>query len=283
MFAKHPKPAVRPYSNPTVSRCLSGAVILLSSLAAQAHLTYGSGASSRDFGTFTGLAAASASVNTGTATGNFGWADAADGVLGDSHKGRAYRFTLQNEASVNLVVSATAAVGTAGAALVPGFSIYSGLVAVAPFTAPQTAADHDGSLASVAWQEFYEQANSQTLGISDGNWNAVGDFKIGGDGDVAGDFAQLSSLTYKASAAAVVPGTSISGTFTLPAGNYTVIIGGNDIANKADPVESVKTYGIAATLNVSSVTPVPEPQTYALIAMGAGVIGLAMRRRRAQG
>lgn len=265
--------------------CLAGAVVLLSTLGAQAHLTYGGGTpAARNFGTFSGLTSASASINNQTATGNFGWADAADGVLGDSHKGRAFRFTLQNEASVNFVVSANpTATGTSVGGLVPGYSIYAGLVAVAPFTAPQIDSDHDGSLASIAWQEFYEAANSQTLGLSDGNWNAIGDFKIGGDGDVAGDFAQLSSLTYKASAAAVGGANTISGTFTLPAGDYTIIIGGNDIANKSDPVESVKAFGIAATLNVSSVTPVPEPQTYALLAMGAGVIGMAVRRRRSRG
>ena len=106
------------------STCLAGAAVLLSTLAAQAHLTYGSGGTSRDFGSFTGLSSSSFSINYGTATGNFGWADAADGVLGDSHKGHGYRFTLQNEASVNLVVSATAAVGNAGAVLIPGFSIH---------------------------------------------------------------------------------------------------------------------------------------------------------------
>jgi hypothetical protein len=52
---------------------------------AQAHITY----SGRDLGSFTGLGAASATIANQAVTGNFGWADAADFNLGDSHKGKA--------------------------------------------------------------------------------------------------------------------------------------------------------------------------------------------------
>lgn len=255
---------------------LLGLACLASS--AQAHIGYGG----RNFGTFSGLEAASASINNQTSPSNYGWADAADGILGDSHRGRAFRFTLQNEASITLTVSANASVGTMGAGLIPAFSIYGGLAAISPFTAPQTSADHDSATASVAWQEFYEQANGQTLGISDGNWNALGDWKIAGDGEtvVGNDFSQLSSFSYKGSAAAVGGASTISGTFTLAAGDYTIFIGGNDITKKAAESAVAPAYGIAATLNVSGVTPVPEPQTYALIAAGAAMVGLGLRRRK---
>jgi hypothetical protein len=274
---------MRPVRN--FARCLlAAAALLLAGASAQAHLTYGSGSTSRDFGSFTGLSFSSVTIANQTATGNFGWADAADGVLGDSHKGRGYRFHLDNAASVTLSVSAKAdATGTSVGGLVPGFSIYQGLAAIAPFAPSQTtnaaAADHDGSAASEAWRTAWAQAN---LGVSfdhtvtDGNWNALADFKIGGDGDLPGDFAQLSSFTYKASAAATGGAGSIAGTFTLPAGDYTIIIGGNDIANKTSP-DAGLLYGISATLNV---TPVPEPRTWALLVTGVGALAWTVRRRQ---
>lgn len=248
---------------------------------AQAHLTY----TGRDFGTFSGLTSASAAINNQTATSNYGWADAADGILGDSHRGRGFRFTLQNEASITLTVAANpTATGTSVGGLIPAFSIYQGLAAVSPFTSPQTSADHDSSTASVVWRNFYETQNSLALNSTAGSWNALGDWKMGGDGDVASndDFSSLSSFTYKGSAAATGGANTISGSFTLPAGSYTIMIGGNDITTK--PTESAMPtppgYGIAATLNVASITPVPEPQTYALLAAGAAMIGLGMRHRK---
>jgi hypothetical protein len=81
----------------------------------------------------------------------------------------------------------------------------------------------------------------------------LGDWKIGGDGDLPGDFSQLSSFIYKASAASTNSGGSVTGSFVLPAGDYTVFIGGNDIANKTSAT-ALSPHGIAATF---SVTPTP--------------------------
>lgn len=252
------------------------AVALLSlTQSAWAHVSY----SGRDFGTFSGLVDVSNTISNQTVTGNYGWADAADGVLGDSHKGRAFRFTLSNEAWVSFSVAAnpTATAASIGG-LLPGFSIYSGLAAVTPFSGTQTSADYDFNAASEAWRTAWAQANlgaGKTAADTDGSWNAVGDFKMGGDGDVVtgNDFSQLSSFIYKASASSTT--NSVTGKFLLGAGNYTIFVGGNDIANKADPINSLRAFGMTATINVSAV---PEPENMALLMAGLSVIGWQVLR-----
>lgn len=244
---------------------------LLSANVTHAHLTY----TGRDFGAFNGQTNGAVTITNAVVTGNYGWADAADGILGDSHHGRAFRFHLDGPAFVSLSVSANpTATATSIGGLIPAFSIYAGLAAVAPFAPTQTtnaaSADHDGTAASLAWRTWWVQQNIDPTatdeGPTDGCWNAVGDFKIGGDGDLAGDFAQLSTLTYKCSAAATMGANSVKGSFALPAGDYTIIIGGNDPANKTAGT-GTSPHGIAATLSVAptpilSIAPkvfVPKP------------------------
>lgn len=242
---------------------------------AQAHLTY----TGRNFGSFTGLSLGSVSITNQAVSGNFGWADAADGILGDSHKARAFRFHLDNTATISLNVSANpTATGASVAGLLPGFSIYSGLAAVT-LTPPQTSADHDTSLASETWRTWWVQQNLNPLATdsspTDGSWNALGDWKIGGDGDVADDFSQLSSFLYQGSAFDADLDGSVFGSFLLGPGDYTIMIGGNDIANKTAN-NAAAGFGLAATL---SVTPVPEPSALALVGLGALLLNRATRRR----
>lgn len=234
---------------------VTAAVCLTASNVAQAHISY----SGRDFGSYSGLTNGSKTITNQTITGNYGWADAADGILGDSHRGRAFRFHLDNAALVNLAVSANP--GTNLLVLTPAFSIYSGLAAIAPFAVGWTnlpvSPDHDFAPASVAWRiEWVQQnidTNATTEAPTDGSWNALGNWKIGGDGDLPGDVSQLSSFIYQASAAATGGATNVSGSFALPAGDYTVFMGGNDIANKTSGT-ALSAYGVSATL---SVTPAP--------------------------
>ena len=236
---------------------ICAAIIMTASLA-EAHVTY----SGRDFGSHSGLTNGTSTITNQTVTGNYGWADAADGVLGDSHRGRAFRFHLDNTALVSLTVSANPyATGTSLGGFTPAFSIYGGLAAVPPFPPSQTtnppSADHDFSDSSVAWRTWWVQQNIDPLAIdpdpTDGSWNALGDWKIGGDGDLPGDFSQLSSLIYKGSAASTNSGGTVTGSFALPAGDYTVFIGGNDIANKTSGT-ALSGFGISATF---AVTPAP--------------------------
>ena len=230
------------------------ATCLLATHSAHAHISY----SGRDFGSFSGLSNGTKTITNQAVTGNYGWADAADGILGDSHRGRAFRFHLDSTALVSLTVSANPAATTNSlGTLTPAFSIYSGLAGIAPYPPSQTtntpSADHDFGPASVAWRIWWVQQNidpnATTEAPTDGSWNALGDWKIGGDGDLPGDFSQLSSFTYKGSVASTTSSGSVTGAFALPAGDYTIFVGGNDIANKtSDTARSP--HGIAATLSV---------------------------------
>lgn len=88
------------------------------SLPAMAHVSY----TGRDFGTFDGLSAQSGTIANQAATGNYGWADAADADWGDSHKAKWYSFTLTNAANVTISAAAKAdATGTSVGGLLPGF------------------------------------------------------------------------------------------------------------------------------------------------------------------
>ena len=215
--------------------------ILATSQYAQAHLTY----SGRDFGSYSGLTNGTFSITNQTCTGNYGWADAADGVLGDTHKGRAFRFHLDHAALVG--------------GLTPAYSIYAGLGHVAPFPESQTglptSPDYDFCAASVVWRAAWEQQNIGGMGdtnnlVTDGCWNAIGTWKMGGDGTLPGDFSQLSTFSYIGSAASIVSGGTVAKSFALPAGDYTIMIGGNDLANKTAGT-AASGFGISATLVVS--------------------------------
>ena len=118
---------------------------------AQAHLSY----SGRDLGSYSGLTNGSKTINNQTVTGNYGWADAADGVLGDSHKGRAFRFHLDNTALVNLAVSANP--GTNLLVITPAYSIYSGLAAIAPFAVEIITVNHSDEKVRAAAEKIYEE------------------------------------------------------------------------------------------------------------------------------
>lgn len=234
---------------------MAAAACFVASNVAQAHISY----TGRDFGSYTGLTFGSLTITNQTVTGNYGWADAADGILGDSHRGRAFRFHLNNTAFVSLTVSANASATTNSlGGLIPAFSIYSGLAAITPFAATQTtnppSADHDFGAASAAWRTWWVQQNLNPAATdpspTDGSWNALGDWKIGGDGDLLGDFTQLSSFIYKGSAADTSRAGVVSRSFMLPAGDYTIFIGGNDIANKTSGT-ALSPHGISATLSVA--------------------------------
>lgn len=259
-------------------KIFAAAALSAACIPAFAHISY----TGRNLGNYTGLADGSLTISNQAVSGNFGWADATDADLGDSHKARAFRFHLDNEAWVTISAQAnpTATASSIGG-LLPGFSIYSGLAHIAP-----AAADHDGATVT--------QNYLATLpGVAkEGAWNALGDWKIGSDTGVS--FADLSNFVFKgyavdgtasnfgATAGIVGDGLAdgkVTGTFKLAAGDYSVFVGGADYAAQdlSNPLLT-KSYGVSVGINVAAV---PEPETYALLLAGLGIVAL-MRRRQTQ-
>ena len=242
---------------------------------ASAHISY----TGRDFGIFSAAGSdAPVRIANNTVTGNFGWASGTDANLGDSHKTRAFRFTLLNTGRVSLEVQGLDIIrsGVPVSALAhPGFSIYKGLAHL-----PPAAADHDASFISTLY-------NDSTYGA--GNWqgsfNALGDWKIGSDD--GSTFADLSSFTYMGNAAdgssanygngsgirgdGVADGY-IKSSFVLGPGDYSIFIGGGDMVGT-----STSSFAFNATLSV-----IPEPSTYALFGLGAVILLAGYRRRVAR-
>lgn len=239
---------------------------------ASAHIGY----TGRNFGTFAADGSeASVTISSNTVTGNFGWASGTDANLSDSHKLRAFRFTLLNTGVVSLEVQGLNIIrsGVPVSALAnPGFSIYKGLAHL-----PPALGDHDNSFVSTLY-------NDTTYGAGnwEGSFNALGDWKIGNDDGLT--FADLSSFTYFGNAAdgssanyghasgirgdGVADGY-IKSSFVLGPGDYSIFIGGGDIAGI-----STSSFAFNATLSV-----VPEPSTYVLFGLGMLIV-LGVYRRR---
>jgi len=276
-----------------MNRLLTIAMLLFGALGARtasAHISY----SGRNLGTFnvvgtlvtgsnnngsltsSGTSASVTITNQNVAT-DYGWAAGTDARFGDSHELRAFRFTLQSSAIVSItVVGLTYTAGDISFLPLenPGISIYQGLAHVAP-----NALDHDQSAISVAYLTSIVGA-----GNFDGAFNALGNWKIGSDDGTT--FADLTSFTYIGNAA---DGTSanygsavgingdgnadgsVTATFSLGAGDYTIFVGGGNYAGT-----SSSSYGLQTTFTV-----VPEPAPWALLLGGAVFLAVKLRFRGA--
>jgi hypothetical protein len=270
----------------------------------QAHVSY----TNRNFGTLVEGAPA-IQINTATVSSGFGWADATDADYGDSHRLRAFRFTLDTTTSVSISVQRnTAGTGPTGTFL-PAFSLYSGLTqrglnegVFQGETYRTEALAHDGAANGVqSLVDQFGSGNGSGLGGSgkEGAFLSLNDFTIGNDPTyvTAGDpgsgiliAARLATLFYVGHAA---DGTSdnygsaagingdgnadgfVTAVFTdLAPGNYSLFIGGANYALQGSEVPTYPTYGI----NVS-VAAIPEPSSVAALA-GFTALGLASLRRR---
>ena len=253
---------------------------------ASAHLSY----SGRDFGTLV-IDAAPSLNNSQTLSSSFGWADATDSSWGDSHRGRFFRFTLASTASVIISVqrngngTQTLYGGTSGS-LLPAVSLYSGLGTLAP-----EALGHDSSALSIASRPEDKEGNLQTLA----DWSLGNDDTYNAAGDPTSGVLYAARLAYFTYIGNVADGTSgnygnasgtngdgtadgsVTGTFSnLSAGNYTFFVGGaNYAAQLTETGPTYPTYGV----NVS-VQAVPEPATWALIALGFGFLSWRILHRR---
>ena len=274
---------------------LQAALFLGALSTASAHIGY----TGRDFGTYSGTDLTSTITNQ-RVSGEHGWVDATDADLGDTHKTRAFRFSLTTNAWVTLSfqgLAYTAGGSSFSALALPAFSLYRGVAA---------ASTHDFSAISTAWRNttygtvITTNSNGVTTtnSVTEGSLNALGDWKIGSDTGTT--FADLSSFTYignaadgssanygtPASSLTLTDGSNVpngpingdgnadgvvSGSFYLSAGDYSVFVGGANYAG----VNTNTSYGIQGTF-----TAVPEPSTWALLTVSLAMVGLVIRAKQ---
>lgn len=254
-------------------------VILLATLgSASAHISY----TNRDLGTFSPGYETKSSTKSGSISSTFGWAYSTDEDLGDTHRNRAFRFTLLNPGQVVISVQRTGVDNI----LLPALSVYSGLSHLSP-----QALAHDTSPLSLTYL-----ASLGGTQPKQGAFNALGDWAIGNDdvyntpNDPLSGIAVPASLrnfVYRGNAA---DGTSsnfgsasgingdgladgfVTGTFNLPAGDFTIMVGGAGYLT-TPPAGPYTSYATNVTLSV-----VPEPSTFAISALAGAA--LILRRRR---
>jgi len=279
-------------------------VLLPLSNPAMAHVSY----ANRNFGTLP-LDGSVQSINNQTVGGSFGWADGTTADWGDSHRLRAFRFTLDSEASVTITAARNNG-GTGPAdTFMPGFSLFSGLTqrgnnegVFQGETYRTEALAHDSSAIGIQW--LVDQFGSEAGGLGGsgkkGAFNSLGDVNIGNDPTyvVAGDPtsgilipARIATIHYVGHAAdgtsanfGDAPGINGDGnpdgfvTWTfhnLAAGEYSIFVGGANLAGAGTESSPWPTFGFAL-----SVQAVPEPGTFALVFIGlASVYGLRRRKR----
>ena len=271
----------------------------------RAHISY----TGRDIGTDP----LSVTVSNQAASSAFGWADATDADWGDSHRGRLFRFKLTTPASIMISVTRGGSASQTGAAgtFLPGFSLFSGLAQRANNEGVQQggtfrteALAHDGAALSI--QSLVDQfgiGNGSGLGGSgkEGSFRALDNWSIGNDptyvtsGDATSGIlieARLAYFTYIGHAAdgtsanfgyhihgiqgdGIADG-SVTATFhDLAAGDYSLFVGGaNYDAQSTETGPTYPTYAFTATVQT-----VPEPSTWALLALGGATLGVALRKQ----
>ena len=241
----------------------------------QSHISY----VARDFGVLDPTSPQVVVISSQRVTSDFGWASGTDANLEDSHKLRAFKFSMAQSGNVQIRVEGISFVSgsTSYSALPrPAFSIYQGLAHESP-----AALDHDTSPISATY-------NDTTYGR--GNWlgsfRALNDWRIGNDDGET--FADLSSFTYvgngaDGSAANYGGASGIFGdgiadgmvvqTLSLNPGSYSLFVGGAQYYGLMNSGGGTGSYGFSVTL-----TTIPEPSALSLLAFGLG--GLVMLRRR---
>ena len=248
----------------------------------QSHISYITGTVTRDFGSLDPSSSQVVVISSQTVASDFGWASGTDANLGDSHKLRAFKFSMAQSGDVQIRVEGLSFLkgSTPISALTrPAFSIYQGLAHESP-----AALDHDTSPISASYlNTTYGAGNWQ------GSFRALNDWKIGSDEGLTP--ADLSSFTYVGNgadgsaanygAAAGIFGDGIADgmvvqTLSLNPGSYSLFVGGAQYYDLLNTGGGTGSYGFSVTL-----TTIPEPSALSLLAFGLGGL-VIMRRRRSQ-
>ena len=270
---------------------VASAVLIGAGQNASAHISY----TGRNFGTLE-VGGGAVVIGNQTISSSFGWADATDSDWGDSHRGRFFRFTLSTTASVMVSVQRNSSGTGTVETFLPGISVYSGLAQ----RANNEGVDQGGTFRTEALAHDGAALSVSARGSAEGSLQTLANFSIGNDPTyvVAGDStsgilipARLASFTYIGHAAdgasdnfGNVPGINgdgnadgfVTATFNdLAAGDYSLFIGGANYAAQLTETATYPTYGV----NVS-VQAVPEPSTWALIALGFGFLAWRILHRK---
>jgi hypothetical protein len=278
-------------------RFFSAAIALIAGLVvsinqAAAHVVYGNSLFSDPsvIDPITGLNGVGSAFSSQdrTVRSNAGWIAGLNAATGgDSHNARFLYFNLAGAATIDFTVTALA--NSNGASLLnPGYSIFSGAVP----NVSHDGAPYAGQTPFATWSPF---ANS-AVG-SDPSSQKWGEFRANANVTMAHSNGTTGTMTYTGLFGATGTGNTITGTYTLGPGLYTLVIGGANstdlaallshaIATNGDyttPSGALTGYTnarLARNFNIQfNVSPIPIPAAAWLF--GSGVVGLvALARRR---
>jgi hypothetical protein len=239
---------------------------LLGAMNASAHLSY----TNRIFTNITGVGYQTQTITD--AARLFGWADGTDADWASQDAQKYFRISLTTAAEVTFTITTFNT-----AEFIPAFSLYTGL----GHQASGGGLDYDGALNT--------QAYLNSIGGKEGSFDALHDWKIGNQVDPLDTTATLVTFGYvthaaDGTAANYGSGSGIDGdgvldysvtkTMFLPAGDYTLVVGGADYSKQTDTATNGTNFKFNATVTV------PEPSSALLVAGSLAAAG-AIRRRRA--
>ena len=241
---------------------------LLAGVSAEAHVSY----AGKEFGTYSSTVSKSMTIPGFTIDTNAGWADGTDLDFANAHHVTFYRITLADPTLLQITVTASDNGGAALGGILPGFTIYSGLAHLSG------GPDYDSNTVTKNYLATLGEPQPK-----EGAFRALTTWKMGNAAGVTE--ADLSTFTYVGHAVdgtaanfGLVPGINgdgladgtVTGTFTLGAGEYSLVIGGADLPNET----AAGNYGVTVT-----VATVPEPATVAFFSLGLAAVCSTRRRR----
>ena len=253
----------------------------------------------------------SATLNS-TAASNAGWVAGQDSTTwANSHDNRFFTFTLANTMQVDFTITGTNTNGNG--VLNPGYSIFQGQVpggshdgagnlpagAMVPLS-------YVGSLTGFAsWSPFAAtndeiDANNGAAGLTTEHWGQYrsnADVTMSTDGNVAGGIpGTVSTMTYFGLAGSNSTGNTVTGSYLLGPGIYSLVVGGanpfdlqtylnaaiatnGNYSATQDPA-ILAAYNAARLARTFSIEFAAVPLPAAVYLFGSGLVGIAAFARR---